>query len=345
MSSVVPKETQWAWQYRIPLGELTGVDGDPGNNKSSVLIDLAARVSTGSDMPDGTPGINGGVLLLLAEDSLEKTTLQRLEAAGADLDRVATIQRQVLLPDDLKLVKRAISQVKARLVIVDPLMAFLALDANGDQRVRRALTPLKRAAERANAAVVLVRHLTKRGGSHALYRGSGSIGIIAATRSALLIGRDPEDPDMRVLVQTKSNLGPIAPSLLFEPVEAANGAVRIEWRGECEYTAEDVLSTRNASETKLEDAEDMLITLLANGPVEVNKIREEATARGISWRTVERAKRLHRIFPRHVGFGSGSGWTWAMCEDGESKDRHASLAVFGEEDDFDLQPTRSPQDS
>jgi len=185
-------------------------------------------------MPDGTGGKKGGVLLLLAEDSLKKTVLQRLDAAGADMRRISVPNRPVLIPRDLSLIEEIACQIQASLIVIDPIMAFLGVDSNGDQKVRGALTPLKSFAEKTGVAVVLVRHLTKRGGVHALYRGTGSIGIIAATRSALLVGRSPDEPNLRVLCQTKSNLGPLGPSLLFEPLSTPEGVLRIEWRGECE---------------------------------------------------------------------------------------------------------------
>ena len=217
LSDLSPMETEWLWHPRIPKGELTVLDGDPSVNKSSLLMDLAARVSTGREMPDGTAGTLGGVLLLLAEDSLRKTVLQRLEAAGADLGRIAVPPGAVVLPRDLPRVEEWACQMQAALVVIDPLIAFLGCDANSDRQVRWAMTPLKAFADRTNCAVVLVRHLNKRGGRHALYRGGGSIGIVAATRSALLVGRPPDDPDLRVLCHVKSNLGPLAPSLSFGP--------------------------------------------------------------------------------------------------------------------------------
>jgi phage N-6-adenine-methyltransferase len=182
LSELEPKETEWLWHLRIPRGEITVIDGDPSVNKSTLLLDLAARVSTGRAMPDGTEGTRGGVLLLMAEDSLRKTVLQRLTAAEADLSRIAVPPRSVVLPRDRALIEELAAQIGATLVIIDPLMAFVTSDSSSDQRVRRALTPLKDLAERTDTAIVLVRHLTKRGGVHALYRGGGSIGIVAAAR-------------------------------------------------------------------------------------------------------------------------------------------------------------------
>src|SRR5262249_19077317 len=207
LSELTPEPTEWLWHLRIPAGELTVVDGDPAVNKSSLLLDLATRVSTGQEMPDSSNGTLGGVILILGEDSVRKTVLQRLRVAGADMDRIAVPNRSVTIPSDLRLVEQATHEVGAKLIVIDPLMAFLDADAYGDQKVRRALTPLREFAERTGVAVVMVRHLVKRGGGQAIYRGGGSIGIIAATRSALLVGRSPDDPDRRVIAQTKNNLG------------------------------------------------------------------------------------------------------------------------------------------
>ena len=311
MSEVEPKSTEWLWARRIPLGELTVVDGDPGINKSSFLLDLAARVSSHREMIDGSPGVGGGVILLLGEDSIAKTVRRRLEVAQADLSRIAVLDQQVLMPRDLDLIERAVLRVSAKLIIIDPLMAFLTSDSNSDQKVRMALTPLAAVAERTNAAVVLVRHLNKRGGKHSLYRGSGSIGIIAATRSGLLIGRSPDDPNFRVICHTKCNLGPLAPSLLFEPVDA-DGVPQIEWRGECEYSADDVLTPKTHNESRLAEAMAFLQEVLANEPVEQKEIKRLAAITGLAYRTVERAKEFLDVLSIREGWGPGSKCFWQL---------------------------------
>src|SRR5438477_651885 len=93
LSEMVSKPIDWLWHLRIPRGELSLVDGDPSTNKSSLVLDLAARVSSGQMMPGESETRQGGVLLLLAEDSLEKTILRRLETAEADLSRMAVLTR------------------------------------------------------------------------------------------------------------------------------------------------------------------------------------------------------------------------------------------------------------
>ena len=306
------KKVTYLWPPYVPSGEITVIDGDPGTNKSCITLDLAARVSTGQAMPDGTCHEAGGVVFLSAEDSISKTLPLRLKAAGADLARIAAIEGGVYIPADLDLIEQQAAKIKAKLVVIDPLMAFLQPDASSDQTVRQALTPLKKFAERLNLAVILVRHLNKSGGGNSLYRGSGSIGIIGATRSALLVGDDPEDPNMRVICHVKSNLAPKGPSLLFEPVAHENGSVRVEWRGECEYTAKDLLKRPNSRGRKQDQAKSFLLEILAAGPIEQAVIQQKAVALGIAYRTVERAKTLLGIESRREGFGPGSMILWAL---------------------------------
>lgn len=314
LSDIQPKATEWLWPGRIPLGELTVLDGDPCSNKSSVLLDLAARVSTGRGMTDETSGVEGGVLLLLGEDSIAKTVRRRLEVAEADLTRIAVLDKPVLLPSDDNELEEAACLISAKLIIIDPLMAFLKADSNKDQKVRSALSPLAAIADKTNAAIVMVRHLNKGGGRHSLYRGSGSIGIIAATRSGLMIGKSPDDPNLRVLCHVKNNLGLLAPSLLFEPVDVG-GIPQIEWRGECDYTADDLLASPQQNAGKLAEAMMFLTETLAEGPVEQRTIKQRAVAGGMAYRTVERAKEVLGVVSDRDGWGPGSKCLWRLPEE------------------------------
>jgi AAA domain len=320
MSDVQTKPVQHLWNPYVPLGELTVIDGDPGVNKSSFTLDLAARVSTGAPMPgEKKKSPRGGVLLLVAEDSIRKTLPLRLQAAGADLTRIAVLQDTLTIPNDLGTIEAVACQMRARLLIIDPLMAFLGRDANSDQKVRQALMPLRALAERTNMAVILVRHLNKSGGRYSLYRGSGSIGIIGTTRSAMLIGIHPDDPNMRVLSHEKCNLSPEGPSLLFEPVSDDRGGVRIEWRGECDLKGKDLLKPSGGHKDKFDKARKFLLDALADGPVERNKLKQMAVETKIAWRTVERAKEVLSVISGRKGWGPGSKCCWEMPND-ESED-------------------------
>ena len=164
--------------------------------------------------------------MLSAEDGLRDTIRPRLDAAGADPERifgVSTVveakggERMISLTKDLSVIERAIEHVGAGLVIVDPLTAFLSekTDSYKDQDMRRALAPLAALAERTRAAFLIVRHLNKAAGGNSLYRGGGSIAIIGADRSGLVIAQDPEDSERRILAANKNNLSRAAPSLAF----------------------------------------------------------------------------------------------------------------------------------
>ena len=255
ISEVESERVSWLWRGWLALGKISVMDGDPGLGKSAGGLDLAARVSTGSPFPDGAECEAGGVVVLSAEDGLADTIKPRLEAAGADTSRISSLktvvtgtgesrqERPFALPKDLPLLEREIARVGAKLVIVDPLMAFLGekIDAHKDQDVRRALTPLAAMADRTGAAVQLVRHLNKGEGKIPVYRGGGSIGIIGAARMGSLVAVDPQDENRRVLAPTKNNLATRPKSLSYALEEAENGAVRVAWLGESDLSATDLL--------------------------------------------------------------------------------------------------------
>ena len=210
MSDVPEEPVKWLWPGYIPLGEFTILEGDPGTNKSSLTHDLAARLTGGKEM-FGTPPKRGrkrksGALFLIAEDSLAKTVRGRLLAAGADLTKIGVLD-SVVIPDDLLLVEKAISEIDARLVVVDTINDFLNCYVLGNQAVRKALRPLRDLAERMNVVVVMIRHFTKGGNGNSLLRGGGSVGITAIARSQLKLYKHPNDPHLRVLLQDKSTLG------------------------------------------------------------------------------------------------------------------------------------------
>ena len=186
MSDVEAERVQWVWRNWVALGKLTLVDGDPGVNKTTLALDVAGRVSNGSLMPDSAPGVDGGVVIVTGEDGLADTIRPRLEAAGADLTRIRAIQtagesddeRPLSLPEDLPVIEQAIVNVGAKLVIIDPLMAFLSgrVDSHRDQDVRRALVQLASLANRCAVAVIVIRHLNKTQGARAIYRGGAPSG-------------------------------------------------------------------------------------------------------------------------------------------------------------------------
>lgn len=327
LSDVMPERVGWLWPARIPLGKLTVLDGDPGLGKSTISIDLAARVSTGRPMPDDTTGRPpAGVVLLSAEDGLADTIRPRLDAAGADTSRVVAlaaivtglgIERLPSLPIDLPRLETAIVAHRATLVVVDVLMAFLdgAINAHRDQDVRGALAQLAAMAERTGAAILVLRHLNKSAGGPAIYRGGGSIGIVGAARSALVVGIDPQDESRCILAVTKANLARLAPSLAYRIVDAS-GTGRIFWEGATDHTAAQLLAmpTTPDERTAVDDAQDVLSEILSGGPVGAKEVRAEARSAGIADRTLDRAKQALGVTVARVGgLGSAGRWEWSLA--------------------------------
>jgi hypothetical protein len=372
------KETalRWLWPGRIPLGTITLLDGDPGLGKSLLALDLVARVTRGAAMPDasgsagsegteGTEGaagsVDGGAVLLSAEDDLAATVRPRLDAAGADLQRVLAVQtvltydqatgreveRGFALPGDIPLLAAAIGEVEAKLVVIDPLMAYLDARVNSwrDQDVRGALAPLARLAQQTGVAVVILRHLTKGSGTNALYRGGGSIGIIGAARSGLLIARSPDDPEHeRILASSKSNLGPPLPALRYRiaPWTPEGDVPVVEWLGPCDYTTATLLGDAVAGDvpgagrtSAVDEAAAWLRAQLAAGPRPAAELLAEARVEGFSDWALRRARERLAVRVRHAGFGRSASWVWecaaAAVEDAmpsvEGRESHEDGAV------------------
>lgn len=329
LSTVQPQRVDWLWPGRIPRGKLTILDGDPGLGKSVLTLDLAARVSRGMAMPDGEPGEDrepAGVVVLTAEDGLEDTVVPRLIAAGADLTKILALdmvwdaegkeKRLPCLPDDAACIATAAGKVKASLIVVDPLTAYLGerINSHRDTDCRRALWPLAKIADDTGAAVVVVRHLNKAAGAgNPLYRGGGSIGIIGAARSGLLVARDPENADRRILASTKCNLAKLPCSRSFALEPAQNSALRIGWIGASAHTAESLLAVPRDDDEHdaVAEAVEVLQQILSAGPVSAKDAVAEARKAGVSERTLNRAKAVLKVKSRKDTF-AGNGWKWFL---------------------------------
>src|SRR5207244_7929601 len=135
--------------------------------------------------------------------------------------------------------------INARLVILDPLMAVLggSIDSCRDQQIREVFTPLAHLAERTGCAILIIRHLTKGTSPNALYRGAGSIGILAAARTSLLVAPDPSDETRRILATTKNNLSQPAPNLSYQIEANPAGIPFLHWLGENHHPISTLLST------------------------------------------------------------------------------------------------------
>lgn len=192
--TVYAKKVEWLWYPYIPYGKITIVQGDPGEGKSTMMIQIAALITNGKLMPDGSgEGIPGNVIYQAAEDGIEDTVKPRLEAAGADCRRIAFLEQldeEPIRLDDERLAQ-AIESMKAKLLVIDPLQAYLGIDSDmKSNSIRAVFGRLGKVAERTGCAVVLIGHMNKSGSTKGIYRGLGSIDIAAVARSILMVGRD-----------------------------------------------------------------------------------------------------------------------------------------------------------
>jgi AAA domain len=325
MADVEPEDVSWLWPGRIPFGKLTVLDGDPKTGKSTMMLDLAARLSTGSPFPDGHR-LDGpaDVVLLTAEDGLADTVRPRLDAAGANVKRIAVLdwakaydkdgtvtERPPSLPRDLPDLETFVTRHGAALVIIDVLNAFLGADVDGykDQDVRRALMPLAKMAERTGAAIVAIRHLTKQRTGNALYAGGGSIGIVGAARSVLLVAVDPDDDDRRVMASVACNIAAPVSALGFRLVADEHGS-KVVWLGDVAHTADALVSPRSGEDrTARDEAAEWLGEFLADGARPATDVKDAATAAGINPRTLRRAKKQGGVEHRKDGSGP---WFWCL---------------------------------
>ena len=219
-ADVTCRPVEWLWGDRVPRGMLSLFAGDPKLGKSLVTIATAAAVSRGAALPgDDPPDGPGSVVLLSAEDDSARTIVPRLKAAGADLSRVHILESVYLadgsealpsLRSDIEAIEEAVTSLgDCRLTVIDPVSAYLGgTDDHKNAELRGVLSPLKRVAERTNAAVVLVSHLNKSGSTNAKHRVTGSIAYVGRGTRQLPVRPGRRRPERPARLHARQRLQP-----------------------------------------------------------------------------------------------------------------------------------------
>jgi hypothetical protein len=329
LSEVAVRGVRWLWHPYVPLGKLTLLDGDPGVGKSYLSLALAAAVTRGEELPGGATPEPGNVLLLCGEDAVEDTVKPRLLSLGVFEKRVRVVtgvigeRRETALmlsPEGLGLLSEQMAEYRPALVIVDPLVAYLGshVDMHRANEVRGVLRPLAAMAQRHGAAILALRHLTKAPGA-ALYRGQGSIDFAAAARSILLVVRDPNDAERRIMVPTKSSLAAMGPGLVFRLDPEGEEVLR--WEGTARLEPDRLLEgpVGVARSRELEEATAFLRDALAGGAVAARDVIREAKGAGIALRTLERAKALAGVRSVFRRDADGRRWEWELVRDRQDR--------------------------
>lgn len=319
MEQVEIEKIDWLLYPFIPFGKVTIVQGDPGEGKTTMVLQIIAKLTKGEAvLPSGSdePALEGKTMALepvnviyqTAEDGLGDTIKPRLLSAGADCSRVMVIDdnNQALTMMDARL-EEAIIKTKVRLVVLDPIQGFLgaAVDMHRANEIRPLMKRIAVLAEKYHCAIILIGHMNKNSNGKSSYRGLGSIDFQAAARSVLIVGRIKDEPEIRVVCHVKSSLAPEGKSIAFR-LDKDTG---FEWIGEYDISADDLLSGDNRGQ-KIHAAKEFLKEILASGSVAQTKVAEEAESRRIKKKTLWNAKKELEIDSVKIG----NQWFWMLPE-------------------------------
>ena len=308
MSEVQSQEIEWLWYPFIPYGKLTIIQGDPGDGKTTMVLNLAAKLSKGEALDENmkvTEPVN--VIYQTAEDGLADTVKPRLELAGADCERIIVIDesdKSLSMVDER--LEQAIVRTGARLLILDPIQAYLGggMDMNRANEARDMTKKLGALAEKTKCAIILIGHMNKASGNKAAYRGMGSIDFFAVARSVLLVGRVEGESNTRAVVQIKNNLAAFGHPKAFALSEDG-----FKWLGDYEITVDEVLGGITPKANKMEQAKQMLRELAeTQSAVLSNEIFDRANELGISKRALENAKKELGVQTRKIN----NAWYWEL---------------------------------
>ena len=308
MSEIQSQEVAWLWFPFIPYGKLTIVQGDPGDGKTTLVLNIAAKLSKGEGLDSKmklTEPLN--VIYQSAEEGLADTVKPRLETAGANCENISVIDESIksLSMIDERL-EEAVIRTKAKLLILDPIQAYLGggMDMNRANEARDMTKKLGALAEKTKCAIILIGHMNKASGNKAAYRGMGSIDFFAVARSVLLVGRVEGESNTRAVVQIKNNLAAFGHPKAFALSEDG-----FKWLGDYEITVDEVLGGITPKANKMEQAKQMLRELAeTQSAVLSNEIFDRANELGISKRTLENAKKELGVQTRKIN----NAWYWEL---------------------------------
>lgn len=308
MDDVHSKEVEWLWYPYIPYGKITIIEGDPGEGKTTLVLQLASLLSKGEKLPmNDYLQKNHKIIYQTAEDGLEDTIKPRLVEAKADCKNIYVIDESKTVLSMLdKRIEEAIAQTGARLLILDPIQAYIGADINMNKanEVRNVMAQIGKIAEKYNCAIVLIGHMNKGSGNKSSYRGMGSIDFHAAARSVLVVGRVKDEPEIRAVIQIKSSLAPEGDAIAFR-LDKEKG---FAWIGRYDISIDELLGGYK-TDNKSNQVKNLLLELLSNGKkIKQSEILQITKEKGISKRLLDEAKKQLGV----KSIKQASAWYWYL---------------------------------
>lgn len=316
LSEYKPMKIDWYWDQLIPFGMTTVVEGDPGLGKSYLLMHLAALLTRGATLPTGKRIRPRDVVYCTTEDSYNYTFSPRIEALGGDPTRI-WVQGKYSAMDDhgLRTLRSLVKRKKPGLIIIDPLFSYVPAGGNAysPNEIRAIMGELNEIGESSNAAVLLIRHLTKTKRDKQIYQGAGGIDVIGFARSAIRIEKHPNNPDLRLMVHLKWNLTTQSQSWVYEVIKKEGIDLPvIEWRGQSDILLDDLGGDDNDNgPPPRRSAIDFLRSELKDGPMPAKYLLEKAENEGIKKRTLDRAKSELKVIVEQ----RKRKWVWRLPSD------------------------------
>jgi len=340
-TDVPMRRVQWLWDLRIVRSGLTLLAGREGLGKSTIAVDLAARVTRG-ELDGELYGRPRTVIYVNTEDARDYTIVPRLVAAGADLDRVVFVDSvtpradgddltgSIVLPLDDELLATVIRQNQVALVVLDAATSVIdgRLDGDKDRQMRIGLERIARIGQDTGAAMLGIVHFGKRESADTGKLILGSIAWSQVARSVLAVARDSDSGDL-ILTGTKGNLGPAPESLgaklisaLVDTPDGAADVGRIEWTGVTDRDARDLLGgSEDGDRAESDEAVEWLLHFLTErgGEAIAGEVIGAAAKAGFAKHTVQRARKRANVQSRKGSMGGG--WVWAVrVQDGHEGD-------------------------
>lgn len=322
MADVTPKKIEWLWKPVFPIGKVSLLASNPKCGKSTVTMDIAARVTTGRPWPLHFSGVatKGSVVLLSAEDDPDDTIRPRLDVAGADPKKVHFLDVNTL-HSDLESVEEFIRERgDVRLVVIDPVDAYLGgTDSHKNAEVRGALKPLADMASRLKVAVLCVMHLTKsnaRDRTEAIYRIQGSIAFAAAARAVWGVVEDRCNQKRFLMLNIGSNLTRDNIGMAYRVVSAPDNPDigMIEW--EPTPIHNDANDAMNSDEQRRDPdqqaIEEVIREALADGEKSYKELEDAVVGEGLSKRRIRDILKSIGAVKRKAKGSKTGGWYWRL---------------------------------